>query len=131
MNTLISEEYRKQQSYLHEQHINYGVASMEFGDTVSHIINSNAIIEVLDYGSGKGRLATCLQLNHSINLQCYDPAIKKYSQLPKPAELVVCIDVLEHIEPDLIDSVLDHLQTLTTRLGFFTIHSQSLQQAIA
>ncbi len=125
MDTLISEAYRKQQSFLHEQHTNYGVASCEFADTVSEIINNNGIVEVLDYGAGKGRLAKSLNINQPINLQCYDPAIPQYSQLPKPAELVACIDVLEHIEPDLIDSVLDHLQRLTTKLGFFTIHSKA------
>jgi hypothetical protein len=37
--------------------------------------------------------------------------------------MVACIDVLEHIEPDCLDDVLDHLAGLVQRLGFFTVHT--------
>ncbi len=33
-----------------------------------------------------------------------------------------CIDVLEHIEPELIDNVIAELARITTNLGFFSIH---------
>jgi hypothetical protein len=35
--------------------------------------------------------------------------------------MVACIDVLEHIEPDCLDDVLDHLKHLTGKIGFFTV----------
>ena len=37
--------------------------------------------------------------------------------------MVCCIDVLEHIEPDLLDNVLDHLCSLTEIVAFLTIHT--------
>ena len=33
----------------------------------------------------------------------------------------MCIDVLEHVEPELIDNVLDDLQRVTSKKGYFTI----------
>ena len=41
---------------------------------------------------------------------------------PMPADLVCCIDVLEHIEPDLLENVLHELFLITTGIGFFSIH---------
>ena len=38
-----------------------------------------------------------------------------------PSDLVACIDVLEHIEPDCLDAVLDDLARVTARVGVFTI----------
>ncbi|MCF8187114.1 MAG: hypothetical protein K9J28_09910 [Sulfuritalea sp.] len=51
----------------------------------------------------------------------YDPAFPEYG-VPKAADLVCCIDVLEHIEPHFIDNVIFDLSKITTKFGFFTIH---------
>lgn len=60
--------------------------------------------------------------DHKVKVQCYDPGVPEYEEMPEPAEMVVCIDVLEHIEPDLIDDVLDHLESLTEKVLFATVH---------
>jgi len=46
----------------------------------------------------------------------YDPVFPEYGE-PRPADLVCCIDVLEHIEPDLVDNVILELARVTTNLG--------------
>ncbi|MGB5630948.1 MAG: hypothetical protein WBM57_16390 [Woeseiaceae bacterium] len=56
-------------------------------------------------------------------VQCYDPGVPEYSDPPSPAEMVVCIDVLEHIEPEMLDNVLDHLEELTEKFLFATVHT--------
>lgn len=61
------------------------------------------------------------QPSRPVKIQCYDPGVPEYAELPKPSEMVVCIDVLEHIEPDCIDDVLDHLAELTERILFATV----------
>ena len=50
----------------------------------------------------------------------FDPAFPEYGD-PQPADLVCCIDVLEHIEPEFLDSVIAELARITIKLGFFTI----------
>ena len=76
-----------------------------------------------DYGAGKKRLYESLEkLNNSPQEYFpYDPAFPEYGE-PKSADLVCCIDVLEHIEPDLIDNVIKELSLITTNIGFYTIH---------
>lgn len=58
---------------------------------------------------------------HQITYQAYDPGVPRFSKGPIPAELVCCIDVLEHIEPEYLDHVLDDLARLTEGVCFLTV----------
>jgi len=51
----------------------------------------------------------------------YDPVFPEYGE-PRIADLVCCIDVLEHIEPNLIDNVIEEIARLVTHIGFISIH---------
>ncbi len=51
----------------------------------------------------------------------YDPAIPHKDTPPRPADFVVCIDVLEHIEPDYLDTVLEDLARCTLGVGYLVI----------
>ena len=53
----------------------------------------------------------------------YEPSNKLWSSTPEPTEFVACIDVLEHIEPELLDNVLNDLQRVVMKFGLFTIHT--------
>jgi 2-polyprenyl-3-methyl-5-hydroxy-6-metoxy-1,4-benzoquinol methylase len=119
----ISEEYRSMQTKLHENP-NYGVASVQYAPIVAQIIQQLQVTELLDYGAGKGRLGQTLAtlLKQPLTVHHYDPAIPEWAGAPKPCGMVCCIDVLEHIEPEFLDNVLDHLQSLVGRVGFFTVH---------
>lgn len=119
---LISDSYRKQQEELHKNP-DYGRASIGFAPMVSRLIEQTGVEELLDYGAGKMRLFENLKVSRKLKLQAYDPAIPELSSDPVPMQFVTCIDVLEHIEPDLLDSLLDHLQSLTLEIGFFTVHT--------
>ena len=120
---LISEEYRKQQEKLHENP-HYGVMGQHYGKLVSEIINKVGIRHLLDYGCGHNRSLTwTLKPKEEITYQAYDPGVPEYSDDPTPAEMVVCCDVLEHIEPDYLENVLDHLEQLTEVILFATVHT--------
>jgi hypothetical protein len=121
---LISEAYREMQQKLHENP-GYGVASVEYAPLVADVAKTVGATELLDYGAGKGRLGTMLREKFGMPLQIYhyDPAIPAWSAPPKPCRFVACIDVLEHIEPDLLDNVLDDLQRVTSGVGVFTVHT--------
>lgn len=43
---------------------------------------------------------------------------------PQPCGFVACICALEHIEPPLLDNVLDDLKRVTADVGVFTVHTQ-------
>lgn len=117
--TLISDSYRAEQAALHARG-NYGTASLQFGAIVSTIVNKTGAQTLLDYGCGSMRnLAKVLDCN--VAYQGYDPATEFTAK--EPADLVCCIDVLEHIEPELLDNVLTDLQSLSKHYAFLTVHT--------
>ncbi len=121
---LISEGYRKMQHTLHENP-DYGVASVHYAPIVAGVVKQVGATELLDYGAGKGRLGQTLRDQFGLQLQIhhYDPAIPAWSAPPAPCRFVACIDVLEHIEPELLDNVLDDLRRVTSGVGVFTVHT--------
>jgi hypothetical protein len=121
---LISEDYRKMQQELHKNP-GYGVASVHYAHLVAQVLEGVGARELLDYGAGKGRLGITLKekIKHPLSVRHYDPAIPEWSAPPAPCEFVACIDVLEHIEPTLLDNVLDDLQRVTAGVGVFTVHT--------
>src|SRR5215213_8036185 len=121
---LITEEYRRLQQELH-RNPNYGIASVEYAPIVAQVLAATGIDVVLDYGAGKGRLGQTLEeiYDKPLTIHHYEPAISEWSTPPAPSPLVACIDVLEHIEPELLDNVLDDLQRLTSNIGVFTVHT--------
>ena len=121
---LISEDYRIMQQQLHKNP-GYGVASVHYAPLVAQVIEAVGARELLDYGAGKGRLGETLkqQMKRPLALHHSDPAIPEWSAPPKPCGFVACIDVLEHIEPALLDNVLDDLRRVTAGIGVFTVHT--------
>ena len=118
----ISEDYLQQQKDLH-QNPNYGIASLSFAPIVFNIFQQIGAHSLTDYGAGKKNLLVGLNKLGVNNLiyQPYDPAFPEYGA-PLPADLVCCIDVLEHIEPDYLENVLKELSLIVKKFGFFSIH---------
>lgn len=118
----ISEQYRSQQKELH-QNKKYGAASLSFAPLVVDIMERTGFRSVSDYGAGKCRLRDALSQKISkFDYYPFDPAFPEYGA-PQPAELVTCIDVLEHIEPDYLDTVIKELASITNAVGFISIHT--------
>jgi hypothetical protein len=119
----ISPEYRAQQQ---ELHINphYGVASLGFAPIVKELMQQFGVRSISDYGAGKCNLRRGLHELGKADFEYfpYDPVFPEYG-MPRPADLVCCIDVLEHIELQFLDVVLLDLKDITRGLGFFSIHT--------
>jgi len=116
---LISAEYTHLNAEMHRVNLAYGVGGGKHAETVLKLAKSIESQSVLDYGCGKGYLGKALPFP----IWEYDPAIPEKSSAPRPADLVVCTDVLEHIEPDKLPFVLDHLSRVTRKVGFLVIHT--------
>ena len=117
----ITQSYIEEQKLLHKNP-NYGVASLSFAPIIAQLIQDNAWTSVSDYGAGKKRLQGALsKLSVSVKYSPYDPAYPEYGD-PQPADLVCCLDVLEHVEPECLSDVLGQLECITTDYGFFSIH---------
>ena len=131
MNKTISDEYLKLQKKLHENP-NYGVASIKFATNVKKIIEDARLNSISDYGAGKKNLQKKLiELGlKDFKYYPYDPAFPEYGK-PKEADLVCCIDVLEHAEESYLDNILDDLEKITKKFGFYTIHTGPAAKVLA
>ncbi len=106
---LITEKYRALNKELHETRQDYGSNGHKWAKVVSDLCRNLKTNDVVDYGCGKGTLRKNLP---GVNIKNYDPAVDEFSKEPEPADIVCCFDVLEHIEPDCLEDVIDHLAKL-------------------
>jgi len=117
MGRVISRKYRQQNEMLHAMNAGYGAGGHKWASRIVSILNRIEGETILDYGCGKGTLAKAI--GNAIVTE-YDPAIEGKTEA-FPRDLVVCTDVLEHIEPALLDNVLEHLASVTLKRLFFNI----------
>lgn len=122
----ISPEYQAQQREMHQRLSHYGNTSARLVDDVRGIIERHKIKSVLDYGCGKGFLRALI----GEIVSEYDPAIPGKDTDPNPAELVVCTDVLEHIEPDKLENVLEHIRRLSRSMVYCTIATRKATKTL-
>lgn len=83
----------------------YGIGSKKHKDVVVKLCDALKTRSVLDYGCGKGLLADKLPFP----IWEYDPAMPGKDGVPRPADLVICINVLEVVEAGFLDNVLGDL----------------------
>jgi hypothetical protein len=125
---LISQAYRDLNRQLHAEREDYGRRGAHWAPYVERLVNEEAHCSVLDYGCGKGTLMAALP--HMVSAE-YDPAIPGKDARPAPADLVVCTDVIEHVEPANLDHVLRDLRRLTKRKLLFSISTVPAKKTLA
>lgn len=123
---LITEEYRKLNEQLHETNKGYGTSGHKWATHIEGFSKMVGTTDVLDYGCGKSTLAQ----NLPFSIKQYDPAIVKFSDIPEPSDIVVCTDVLEHIEPELIDNVLADIRRVTIKAAFLVIANRPAKKVL-
>ncbi len=123
---LITKQYKREQQRLHKDNDRYGRASIKHAPDVARLIALEQPETILDYGAGKGNLGLTLgmQVLEGRVLTEYDPGIKGIDVLPENKfDMVCCIDVLEHIEPECLDDVLRSLYEKTGKVAYITVHT--------
>jgi 2-polyprenyl-3-methyl-5-hydroxy-6-metoxy-1,4-benzoquinol methylase len=108
MQDLISDDYLESQKWLHAQPRGYGGRGNKWAQLVTELASEREIKTIVDYGCGQGTLGKALR-EQGFFVRDYDPAVPDFAALPCPADMVVCTDVLEHIERDKLENVLTHL----------------------
>jgi hypothetical protein len=88
---------------------------------IGQLIRKFGDLTLLDYGCGKGMLKEFMPPIKGLEIYNYDPCVPEFSLRPDPCDVVVCTDVLEHIEPDCLDNVLDDMKRLTKKACYITI----------
>jgi hypothetical protein len=119
----ITPEYLEQNRKLHSEG-RYGISGGKWANVVLQLCERHQTRDVLDYGCGQRLLEKGL----GWKIRNYDPCIGDLDAPPEPADIVVCTDVLEHIEPECLDDVLDDLKRVVQKKGFLVIATRPAEK---
>jgi hypothetical protein len=123
----ISPEYRALNAQLHRENVAYGVGGGRHAPTVAKLCEQLKTHSVLDYGCGKGYLAKALEFP----IWEFDPCVPGKDERPRPADIVCCTDVLEHVEPDNLGATLADLARVTKKVAYLVIHTGPASKTLA
>lgn len=112
-----TEQYKSMQSQMHNAIPEYGTSGYKHADRILQLAASFGTKDILDYGCGKQTLSRALPFA----ITNYDPFIAGFDADPRVHDVVVCSDVLEHIEPDCLDDVLAHLTSKVGKVLFVDV----------
>lgn len=117
---MITPEYKQELARFHAYN-GFGHNSV-VPPSVHDIIKRYNPKTVLDYGCATGGMVRTMRQSYpEIIIQGYDPAVAEFSQMPTDADMIYCLDCLEHIEPDHLSSVIDHLFKLSKEILYLEI----------
>ena len=113
----------------------FAYATEAYMEEIGRVSRAHGISKILDYGGNDG----AQYLNHRFHERAgfplpyvYDPVFNHFSKMPrKPFEMVMAIDVLEHIPEPVVDTVLGRICFLATHVIFLTIASDPSDTILA
>ena len=125
MKKLASKEYIAELNDLHQKNNVFGAGAVtkKHYPKIEKIIEKGNIKSVLDYGCGKGDLIKHLNKTfQNLEIDGFDIATEQYAELkPRRYDLVVALDVLEHIEFGLLTNVLSEIRVRTNSIFLCSI----------
>lgn len=142
-NLLITDYHRMINAALHlkaekEEHEDllecFGQSGQIYAGNISVMIGIilkrfGAPMSMLNYGCGKRTLEMFLPPIRGLECLAYDPCIEGLDIPPDPADLVVCTDVLEHVEPECLENVLDDLMRVTKKIAYVAVSTRPAQKS--
>lgn len=121
MKDTINASYKEALQNEHQDE-NWGTTGARYsGYALRDVLRRGYLQSVLDYGAGKGTMA---QEFPELQWTEYDPGIPGKDVKPHVGsrfDLVVCTDVMEHVEGDKVDAVIAELATYTGTVLFVDI----------
>jgi hypothetical protein len=87
-------------------------------DRVEQLASSLEAASIIDYGCGAARGISRFSRFTVVD---YDPGLPQCAAIPQPADLVVSIHALEHVEPNCVDTVIDHMLALARKAVLITV----------
>jgi hypothetical protein len=124
----VSDAYRFQLQLKHAR-TRWGTSGQDHAPEILAFARQLGAETALDYGCGVGTLKPRLR-PHRLIVQEYDPGIRVRDRLPGPADLVVCTDVLEHVEPERVGAVWAHLRRLTRKGAYVVVSCRPAQHRL-
>ncbi len=134
---LITPKYASEQRRLHSVDPMFGAEGYQWGYLIAGIAVIERCTSILDYGCGKGSLKGLLGPanieigDYDLALREYDPGVPGKDAAPEPADLVACLDVMEHIEPQCMDAVFADLARVSRKLLFAVVSTKLSKRIMA
>lgn len=125
---LITPEYRDLNADLH-QNIGYGAGGWRWVGPAAHFAGLTGSRTILDYGCGKATFEKWFP-PHDFEVFSYDPVTHPDFDLDR-YDFILCVDVLEHVEPKLLDGVLNDLFGRMIRGGLLLISTREASKVLA
>ena len=99
------EQYKQK----HQQDQTYGS-----GGDLAHAYELEVLLQpgskILDFGCGKGGMVRYLS-SKGFDCKGYDPAMEKFASFPEENfDALICLDVMEHIREEDIESIFDQMK---------------------
>lgn len=115
---LISPQYREMLLKKHARG-KWGRDGAKHADAVVAYADELQAETILDYGCGEMALAEALKGRRRVS--GFDPGIPGREGMPKPCDLTVCTDVLEHVELEKLNDVFGHIHSITGKGAYIVI----------
>jgi len=115
-------ESLEQAKLFHKQNKNnwIGEALAEYKHDINKIIKEFDVKSILDYGCGKAEFQKYI-FEKNLKITNFDPAYEEFSKKPVGFfDLVLCIDVMEHIEESKVEEVFADIFSYSNKV-FLTI----------
>lgn len=123
-----TEGYLRQLKQMHEEDKKWGTSAHAASTKVLNYAKKIGADNILDYGCGKGTLKDgLLKKGYSGRIREYDIAIPGKDKKVR-SHLVACVDVMEHVEEQFVDSVLAEIAELSVKGAYFIIsHREAIK----
>jgi 2-polyprenyl-3-methyl-5-hydroxy-6-metoxy-1,4-benzoquinol methylase len=129
----ISDAYRTLNKQLHDETPGYGAKADARAPDLVKLATKNGFKTILDYGCGKGALKPAVAtMAPQLTVLEYDPAIEGKETLPtEPVDMIAALDVMEHIEPEFLDSALQSMHALKPKCVFLLVSTRPATKTLA
>lgn len=118
---MITPEYQEQLKSLHSSSKAFGNKAV-IPEEVTLLIEKYQVESILDFGCGKGHMVLALKEKYpTIAVYGFDPGTESFDNLPEKVDMIFSFDVLEHIEPELLDQTLLDLAQRTNKVMYHLI----------
>lgn len=123
----ISKKYKELNQIHHSECAKHGIpwgisnVTGHWLDRIVEIACENNVRSIFDYGSGHGVMSKRLK-EKGFLIGEYDPGLPEKEGKPKGQfDMLISLDVLEHVESDYIMIALDEVAAYTRKVAFLTI----------
>ncbi len=126
---MISKDYKQLLTDHHKARPTWGSTATRWVSHIENLTRDKYCFDGLDYGCGKGALKKFYK--GQTRFEEYDPGIEGKDTIKKDSyDIVVCIDVLEHVEPEHIDKTLEEIVGLAKKIVFLVISTRKAQEVL-